>query len=215
MTTIKWTEYGDSACFCECVDAATASGFAAHIRGSVLPGVTDCWAAFQLVAVAFDPRWFDLKLLNSLSIPDRMVASGRAHEIPVCYSMGEDLNAVCKQVGVSVAEFISAHVSVEYSVLAIGFAPGFAYLGPVAKPIAGVPRLPAPRQKVQPGSVAITEVYTAVYPSATPGGWHIVGRTPLCLVDESAGYFGISAGDRIRFVEIPRHDFEGLKGRRL
>lgn len=106
---------------------------------------------------------------------------GRVVQIPVHYD-GEDLDDVSRLTGLSRAEIIELHSQREYTALVIGFAPGFAYLGEL-DPRLSLPRRSSPRKRVPAGSVAIAEAQTAVYPSSTPGGWHLIGTTDLVMFD--------------------------------
>ena len=94
-----------------------------------------------------------------------------------------DLERVAEHLRLTVAEVIALHSSCDYTVHAIGFAPGFPYLGYLPPPLCGVPRLPAPRLRVEPGSIGLTGRQTGIYPLARPGGWNLIGRTPLVLVE--------------------------------
>jgi len=126
---------------------------------------------------------------------------GRLHEIPVWYA-GEDLAAVAEACGLTVAEVIELHSSREYRVGAIGFAPGFAYLGELHERLV-LPRRATPRTTVPAGSLAIAERQTAIYPQASPGGWHLLGRCPWRLFDASATPpCPLMLGDRVRFVAV-------------
>lgn len=135
--------------------------------------------------------------------------------IQVCYELGEDLQACASSLGMTSDELIDIHLNTRYRCYAVGFSPGFAYLGYLDERIASLPRLSSPRKKVEPGSVGITGRQTAVYPSATPGGWNLIGRCPFELVNLEDGYFAIEPGDHIRFWRIDEGDFEKLKGVRL
>lgn len=136
-------------------------------------------------------------------------------KIPVCYELGEDLADVAKRLGLAAEEVIRLHTSLEYSCYAIGFSPGFAYLGYLPQELSGVPRLNSPRVRVETGSVGITGRQTAVYPAPTPGGWNLIGRCPLTLVDVADDYFSLEAGDLVRFVRIDDLEFARLQGTRL
>jgi KipI family sensor histidine kinase inhibitor len=107
------------------------------------------------------------------------------------------------------------HSGVEYNVFAIGFLPGFVYAGYLPPALAGLPRRDAPRVRVPVGSVAIAGRQTGIYPRESPGGWHLLGRTPLRIVDPDEGYFPIQAGDRIQFQLIPADEFEARRHERL
>jgi KipI family sensor histidine kinase inhibitor len=109
-------------------------------------------------------------------------------------------------------QVITAHCQQIYDVYAIGFAPGFAYLGEVEKQIA-MPRLATPRAKTPAGSVAIADRQTAIYPFETPGGWNIIGRCPSVLFDPTATpSMPYQVGDQVQFMPVNRQEFEDLGG---
>src|SRR4029077_12105528 len=97
---------------------------------------------------------------------------------------------------------ILLHTSIEYTVYAIGFVPGFPYLGYLPEKLCGVPRLASPRLKVEPGSIGLTGRQTGIYPLPRPGGWNLIGRTPLTIVDVADSYFPLRVGDVVRFDRI-------------
>lgn len=136
-------------------------------------------------------------------------------EVPVCYEFGPDLKAAAQALQMPAEELIDLHLQTDYLCYAVGFSPGFAYLGYLDDRIATLPRLSSPRPRVQPGSVGITGRQTAVYPSTTPGGWNLIGRCPLTLVDVEDGYFPIEAGDQVRFIRIDDQEFGKQDGDRL
>ena len=138
----------------------------------------------------------------------------RKHRLPVCYELGEDLESSAERLGLSVEDLIGLHMKCAYRCYAVGFSPGFAYLGYLDERL-DLSRLSSPRKRVEPGSVGITGRQTAVYPSATPGGWNLIGRCPLQLVEVSEEYFPIEAGDEVEFYRIDDTEFERLKGGRL
>src|SRR5207248_2091760 len=105
--------------------------------------------------------------------------------------------------------------SVEYVTYAIGFCPGFPYLGYLPERLCGVSRLESPRLRVEPGSVGLTGRQTGIYTEARPGGWSLIGRTPLTLVGVESSYFPLRTGDRARFVRIDELEFERRRGERL
>ena len=98
---------------------------------------------------------------------------------------------------------------------AIGFVPGFPYLGYLPAELCGVGRLPSPRLRVEPGSVGLTGKQTGIYPLPRPGGWNILGRTPLTLVDVADGYFPLRVGDRVRFSRIDEAEYHRREGERI
>lgn len=127
----------------------------------------------------------------------------RSYRIPVTYD-GPDLGAVAAAAGLTVAEAIGLHGAAAYEVIAIGFQPGFAYLGFLPERLR-LPRRATPRTRVPAGSVAIAADQTAVYPHASPGGWHLIGRTGFPCFDASApGLTPFRVGDRVAFVPMRR-----------
>ena len=144
--------------------------------------------------------------------PDESASS--TIELPVYYGdeVGLDLDEVCDYSGLSRDEVVRIHSEQTYRVYAIGFSPGFAYLGITDQRIA-LPRKATPRQKIPTGSVGIAGSQTAIYPSATPGGWQIVGRTPQRMIDwDSDSLALVSVGDRVRFRSIDRQEYLDLGG---
>ena len=140
---------------------------------------------------------------------------GELVTLPVYYSLesGPDLEIIAKRGEISVDDVIEIHSQAEYRVYAIGFAPGFAYLGEVDERIA-VPRLSTPRQKVPRGAVAIADRQTAVYPAQSPGGWNLIGLCPTRMFDpEQVPSMPVQVGDRIRFEAIGRDEFLSLGGK--
>jgi len=133
----------------------------------------------------------------------------RVVEIPVCYGgeFGPDLDGIAAKSGLTAAKVIGLHCTRTYHAYFLGFAPGFAYLGDVAREIA-MPRLETPRKEVPAGSVGIAGRQTAVYPFATPGGWRLIGRTPLEIFKKDREPMGwIAIGDQVRFRPISREEF--------
>lgn len=179
---------------------------ARRIAAAHLPGVHDVVPAYASLTVHYDPRrsaYADLESrLKEIEPSAATLDSSRGADavvIPVQYD-GEDIEDVATTVNLDVAEVIRIHSSREYRVFIIGFVPGFAYLGPL-DPLLVVPRRQTPRKRVPAGSVAIAEAQTGVYPSGTPGGWHLIGRTETRLFDPARRYPSLLAvGDKVRFV---------------
>jgi KipI family sensor histidine kinase inhibitor len=149
-----------------------------------------------------------LERLEAVSLPEP-----RHVEIPVCYGgeFGPDLADVCALHGMTSKQAIELHASAEYLVYFLGFVPGFAYLGDLPKELV-TPRLATPRRKVPAGSVGIAGNQTGVYPFATPGGWRLLGRTPLAMFQaERDGLSLLSIGDRVRFAPISSERFAEME----
>ncbi|MCP4769708.1 MAG: 5-oxoprolinase subunit PxpB [Gammaproteobacteria bacterium] len=145
--------------------------------------------------------------LTDLDMVD--ASAGELVTLPVYYSLesGPDLEVIAERGNISIEAVIEIHQQQEYRVYAIGFAPGFAYLGEVDERIAA-PRLATPRQKVPRGAVAIADRQTAVYPAVSPGGWNLIGLCPTRMFDpERDPSMPVKAGDRIRFNAITREQF--------
>ena len=147
--------------------------------------------------------------MASASLKDAPPA-GRVIEIPVCYdsAMAPDLERVANHCGISPEEVIRRHSSGRYVAQLIGFLPGFAYLGGL-DPSLSVPRLSTPRPKVPVGALGITGQQCAMYPTASPGGWNLIGRSPRRLFDPACDPPGlIQLGDQVRFIPITAEEFE-------
>lgn len=183
------------------VHAATTA-----IRGATLEGVEEVVSAYASLAVYFDASRTSYATLECALEPllasigeSPALTSSRTIEIPTRYD-GDDLAEVAAATQLSVAEVIARHAARRYTVYALGFAPGFAYLGEL-DPALVLPRRASPRTRVPAGSVAIAGAQTAVYPLATPGGWHLIGRTELVMFDARRDPPALlAAGDTVRFV---------------
>ncbi|WP_299197052.1 5-oxoprolinase subunit PxpB [uncultured Amphritea sp.] len=147
------------------------------------------------------------KVLGQLEDCDS--SEGNLVILPAYYSTesGPDLEALAQRADLSIEEVIKIHSEMEYRVYAIGFAPGFAYLGEVDERIAA-PRLSTPRTKVPRGAIAIADRQTAVYPAVSPGGWNLIGLCPTRMFDPKATpTMPVQVGDRIRFNPISQAEF--------
>ena len=131
---------------------------------------------------------------------------GKVVSLPVCYdaTFGIDLESIAAQSDLSINQVIEIHSSASYTVGALGFAPGFAYLQGIDQRL-NLPRRASPRTRVGAGSVAIASEYTGVYPADLPGGWHVLGRTPVKLF--VAGRSLLQVGDQVQFQPISMSDF--------
>ncbi|WP_028885571.1 5-oxoprolinase subunit B family protein [Teredinibacter turnerae] len=210
-------------------DPITATGviqrLAAHLDRTFADQLTDYVPANRSLLLQFDsPQNCRLQALNAaisqfLDHADETLDTvSRLHEVPVLYD-GEDLDPVAQQTGLSVNEIIELHSGPVYTVVAVGFLPGFAYLSGLHKSLR-LPRQITPRARVPQGSLAIAEEYSGVYPQASPGGWHLLGRVPVPLVfpftdlkpGESPNRFAV--GDKVKFRAITGADYAALGGRR-
>ena len=215
MTEIDLRPLGDRAWIARFGREDDARRWAAAVRGEGLAGVTDVVLAYRSASVHVGTDVDDLDTIEASLRGVRPIDDGRAGgrliEIPVLYD-GADLVEVADRVGLRVGEVVAAHAGVTYDVFAIGFRPGFPYLGYVPPPIDRVPRRAEPRTRVPAGSVAIAAGQTGIYPAELPGGWNLIGRTPMTIVDVDAGHFPIRAGDRVRFGAIDAAEFDRRRG---
>jgi KipI family sensor histidine kinase inhibitor len=192
---------------------------AAALRQRSLAGIEAVIPAYCNLAVLFDPIAVSFESLTAAltALESEMEAAESAEprtvDIPVCYGgrFGPDLAFVAEHHRMTVEEVVRIHSRTLYPIYAVGFAPGFCYLGGL-DPRLHTPRLPTPRTRVPAGSVGIAEAQTGVYPSDSPGGWRLIGRTPLSLFNPSrTDPFLYQAGDRIRFVPVAEPDFHRLR----
>ena len=184
-----------------------------------ISGIRNLHPAYCSVLVKFDAlklchAELETRLYPYLDRLDEVTLPEHSHrEIPVCYGgqHGPDLAEVCKAQGLSAGQVIDLHVSATYIVYFLGFVPGFAYLGGLPDALV-MPRLPVPRRRVPPGSVGIAGHQSGVYPFATPGGWRLIGRTPLAMFrpDRAAMSF-LSIGDRVHFRPISPEEFSAFE----
>jgi inhibitor of KinA len=183
----------------------------------VVPAYHRVGIYFDLLMVDFNQvqAWILSHALSGAPGSSPSIKTVVLHTIPVCYSLGPDLPAVAKSLNLTPQRVIEFHTSVNYQVFAIGFVPGFPYLGELPVELRGLPRLASPRVQVEPGSVGLTGNQTGIYPLARPGGWNLIGRTPLEIVNEADDYFPLRVGDRVRFVPITETEFESFRNQRL
>ncbi|HWG10594.1 MAG TPA: 5-oxoprolinase subunit PxpB [Rhodanobacteraceae bacterium] len=198
---------------------ARIHAIAARLRDMTLPGIHDIAPAYASLLVRFDPFATDgadvlRDSLRKLASEPGVHAdtSPRLVEIPVCYGgeHGVDLQDVARHAGLDTQQLAARHASMEYRVAMLGFAPGFPYLLGM-DPSLHVPRRATPRTRVPAGSVAIGGTQTGFYPRELPGGWQLIGRTPLTLFDAQRDPPCLLApGDRVRFRAIDADEFAAL-----
>lgn len=191
------------------------------LRKADIIGVVELVPTYTSICIHYDPAMLSCETLQrtigqikiNLS-EDNQEATGRIVEIPVCYGgeYGPDLSFVAQHNGLTPEEVIKRHSEGEYLVYMLGFLPGFAYMGGMDASIA-CPRLESPRTKIPAGSVGIAGTQTGIYPLSSPGGWQLIGRTPLKMfaIHGDQTQFALSAGDRVRFVPITEETYREME----
>jgi inhibitor of KinA len=203
---------------------------AQRLNAAALPGLIELAPAYTSIGLFFDPlrvieagaprdgvlEWLAAKIRNELAGRPKQrkrPPAARIVEIPVCYEreFAPDLEEVARHGQLPVDEIIRRHSSAQYRVHCVGFTPGFPFLGGLPSELA-MPRRAEPRLKIPAGSVAIGGAQTGIYPLSSPGGWNVIGRTPLRLFDVLRDPPALlRTGDRVRFRTITREKFEDLK----
>ncbi len=192
------------------------------LREQLKDGLVDTVASYASILVVYRPNLLKPALCRELiqgcieQIKDQsgIKSEARVIALPVWYGCeaGEDLARLAEAKGMTPEEIVQIHQAREYRVYAIGFAPGFAYLGEVDARIAR-PRLATPRQNVPRGAVGIADRQTAVYPASSPGGWNLIGRCPVQMFDLNLPeLMPVKVGDRVRFEAIGRTTYLKLGG---
>src|SRR6266566_392937 len=209
------------------------------LEAAQIPGVVEVAPAYTTVALFCDPvraidagapvenvfGWFEQRIheaLKSVVAPEAFGADRRkagdnvpgydSIEIPVCYDQefAFDLNEVARNAGVHWKEVVDLHCGADYRVHCVGFTPGFPFLGGLPRRLA-TPRRDVPRKEIPAGSVAIGGRQTGIYPIKSPGGWNVIGRTPLQLFDpQKDPPVLLRTGDRVRFRAISRAEFDSV-----
>lgn len=218
---IDWVRYGPHALLLRFAAGVGPEGFdlgraiAAELRRNPPAGLVECVPGFTTLLLRFEPgqagnlSWLGRHVVDQLSgITPAAAAEAPLKELPVRYD-GEDLEPLAREKNLSIAELIRLHSEPVYRVYLLGFSPGFPYLGEL-HPALHTPRRATPRPKVAAGSVAIGGEHTGIYSVDSPGGWHVVGHTPVCLFDhervaadtEPDKVFFLKPGDRVRFVPV-------------
>jgi inhibitor of KinA len=197
---------------------ARAISLARAIERAAIPGVRDIVPTYRSVAVFFEPLRTNVDgLMREIGREARRLADVAADpatpiRVPVCYEgdCGPDLPDVARFASMSPDEVVAVHSAATYRVFLLGFLPGFAYMGVVDDRIAA-PRHSSPRVRVPRGSVGIAGRQTGIYPSDAPGGWQLIGRTPIQPFNITRpSPFLFKAGDYVQFVSVDRAEFERL-----
>lgn len=215
--------------FDEAPELALGNVIAAHrsLIAAKIPGVIELAPAYTTVALFYDPAsaiaagapveslfgWLEQRIraaLAKIENRDADEASASVIEIPVCYDreFGFDLEEVAQRAQLSTIEVVEFHAAGDYRVHCVGFIGGFPFLGGLPPKLA-TPRRETPRKEIPAGSVGIGGKQTGIYPVKSPGGWNVIGRTPLSLFDPQNNPPGLlRAGDRVRFRPISREEFD-------
>jgi KipI family sensor histidine kinase inhibitor len=189
------------------------------IKDATISGITSLRPGLDCLLVEFEdpavPERLETELQNFKPSTNFDAESGEIVRIPICYDpeFGTDLSSVSKQTGMSVELVVKLHASAVYKVWMIGFMPGFPYLGKLPSEL-HLPRKAMPDPKLPAGSVAIAEEFIGVYPFDSPGGWHVLGRTPLRLADYyRSDPWLFHYGMTVQFYPVTKIEFEQLKGK--
>lgn len=222
MTTglLSLQPLGDQAVLASFGREEAALSFSAAVRAAGPPWLLDVVQAYATVAVFFAPTDINYGgvrdwLCQRETTAEGTALTGRLHRIPCCYEKQLDLGRIAAHTGLAVETAIQLHAETVYTVYAIGFCPGFPYLGYLPPALSGVPRLTSPRLRVEAGSIGLTGRQTGIYTEVRPGGWNLIGQTPLELVNVEDGYFPLRTGDRVQFVRIDEAEYAARKGERL
>ena len=198
---------------------AKVRAVAAAVRNRMPAGVLELIPTYRSLLFIYDPGRIQPAALTDLietlesGIDPDDAAGSRLVEIPVCYAgeLGPDIENVCQSAGLDPERVIALHTAPEYLIYMVGFTPGFAFLGGLNEKLE-TPRLETPRMAVPGGSVGIANNQTGIYPITSPGGWQIIGRTPLKLfAPEREDPFLYKAGDIIKFIPISESEFNRIK----
>ncbi len=218
---VQLSEFALTVEFGDTIDVRTNErvlALTAAVEQAAIPGFLEVVPTYRSATIYFDPLRTDTVAIvervralmtNATTAPARTCTT---HTIPVWYgsAAGPDLLDVARQAGLTPAEAGTLHASVTYRVYMLGFSPGFPYLGTVPERLAA-PRLPTPRKQVAAGSVGIAGTQTGIYPQASPGGWRIIGRTPVLLFSLTRPKpFLLAPGDQVQFVPIDEEEFRLL-----
>lgn len=197
---------------------AEVAALNAAVQAAGVAGILETVPAYASLMIYYDPLILDYEQAAEAvrqageTLDAHPVDHGRLVEIPVCYggTMGPDIGTVARHAGLSIQDVISLHTGREYRIYMLGFLPGFPYLGGLDERLY-TPRLDTPRTSIPAGSVGIGGEQTGIYPIASPGGWQLIGRTPMRLYrPDNNGQLPYAAGDRIRFRSITQFEYDAL-----
>lgn len=221
---VKFLPSGDSAVVVEFGDRIERSvsdqvlGLAARVRSAGVGGVVEVVPTFRSLMVHYDPlRTNSAEVVGAIKVllagETMLDRPRRLWRVPVCYKdeFGPDLASVAEQTSLGVDDVVSLHAGIRYHVYMIGFVPGYPYMGDLPEALV-LPRRSDPRIRVPPGSVAIATTMTAIYPLESPGGWHLIGTTPIRIFDAHATPPALFApGDAVEFEPIDADTFARIR----
>ena len=191
------------------------------VERQLILGITDLVPTYRSILVYYDPMLISYSELEARiralenQLGDVTPEVPRVVEVPTVYGgdYGPDLELVARHSGLSTEEVIGIHSGTDYLIYMMGFTPGFTYLGGMSERIA-TPRLQTPREVVPAGSVGIADRQTGVYPTESPGGWQLIGRTPIELFDQDRDPpVAVDTGDYVRFVPVTESEYLDIQGR--
>jgi KipI family sensor histidine kinase inhibitor len=197
---------------------ARVLALADRIWDAKIPGVVETVPTFRSLMVHYDPTrllFAEIKERVTALLPGLVAGShiARRWTFPVCYGedLGPDLEHVATATGLAPEQVIGLHCAEDYHVYCIGFLPGYPYMGDLT-PALALPRRETPRVKVPMGSVCIAQRMAGIYPLESPGGWHLLGRTPVRLFDQRRTHAVLLApGDKVRFQSVTRSEHDRLE----
>ena len=222
--TVTFLPSGDTAIVIEfgtAIDRAVSEAvlrLGARIRDAGIAGILELVPTFRSLMVHYDPLSISsaalIDAIRALPTAEAALAQRRRlWRVPVCYEgeLAPDLDSVAEATKLSPAEVVALHTGTQYHVYMIGFLPGFPYMGDLPERLV-LPRRTDPRVRVPPGAVAIAMAMTAIYPLQSPGGWHLLGTTPIRLFDLAWSEPALFApGDAVRFEPVKRATFDRVR----
>lgn len=190
-----------------------------YLSTAGLSGIRQCISTYCSLTVIYDPLITtyhklkqEIEAIGELSV-ENSIGKTRTLNIPVCYQEDHapDLRSFADSKSISIDDVISLHCAQTYHVYMLGFLPGFAYMGKLDKSLKAE-RHPAPRLKVPAGTIGLAGSQTAIYPNESPGGWQLIGRTPIKVFDEKKhNPFLFQVGDKVKFYPIDQDEFKAIE----
>jgi KipI family sensor histidine kinase inhibitor len=178
---------------------------ARSIELASIPGVEEIVPSMETVGIYVNPDVFDRDSLSDLKIVT--ATRGRGFTVPVIFT-GPDLAEICKVLNAEPEFVIKAFCAEIYTIVAIGFLPGFPYLTGLQEQFKVLQRRDEPRIRVPAGSIGIAAGQAGIYPQQSPGGWNLIGETPVKIADATKSFFPLNPGDTIRFTEVEKGNLD-------